>query len=216
MLIMPFQPTKGLNEKHTQISSDLAGGWEQDHRLIQVGKDLRRSLVQPPVHRRVSCQARPGCSGFHLVKVENLQGHRLHNISRHPVPPPDCPHRVNFFLISSMNLSCFSLFSLSLIFPPCTTSLSPGPSPSWPPYRHWGLPLGLPEAVCFRLNKPSSPSLSSQGRCSRWVGTSHGLLAPLLFIQLSILLANNQILVNKPSSRCYLQDTTIFIAHSKQ
>ena len=81
--------------------------------MIQAGRDLRRSLVQPPSHTRVRSEARPGCSGLHLVTVENLQGQRLHNISGHPVPLPDCPHGGNFFLIFSLNLSFQFIFIVS-------------------------------------------------------------------------------------------------------
>lgn len=42
-------------------------GWNQNHRkqrTIQVGRDLRRSLIQLLAHSRVSCEVRTGCSGL--------------------------------------------------------------------------------------------------------------------------------------------------------
>lgn len=35
-----------------------------DHRMIQVGRDLRRSLVHPP-KGRASCEIEPDCSGLY-------------------------------------------------------------------------------------------------------------------------------------------------------
>lgn len=91
---------------------------------------------------------------------KNLQGQRLHNISGNLVPLPDCHHEGNFYFISSLNLSCFTLFSLYFIFPSCPTSVNPAPSPRWSVYRHWGLLLGPTEAVCSRLKKPRFHSFS--------------------------------------------------------
>ena len=39
-----------------------------DHLIFQVGRDIRRSLVQPPAQKRVSLRLDPGDSGFYPVK----------------------------------------------------------------------------------------------------------------------------------------------------
>lgn len=64
-----------IQKKETEISSDLAGGSEQDERMIQGGRDLRRSLVQSPAHSWVTFEARSGSSGPHPVTAwkQNLQ-----------------------------------------------------------------------------------------------------------------------------------------------
>lgn len=35
-----------------EVSSNLSGGQEQNHRIAETGSELRRALVQPPAHRR--------------------------------------------------------------------------------------------------------------------------------------------------------------------
>lgn len=118
-------------------------------RIVERGsqgwKELRRSLVQPCAHSRLSSEVRPG---LQLVRDENLQGWKLHDLSRKPVPLPDCPHGgIFFFLICNLNHSCFSLFSLPLIFLPSPTSGRPSPSHRSSPHRHWGLLSGYAGAV---------------------------------------------------------------------
>lgn len=49
-----------LSQKKTSMKS-------QDHRLAQTGRDLRRSLLRPPAHSRISSEVRPGCPGLHPV-----------------------------------------------------------------------------------------------------------------------------------------------------
>lgn len=74
-----------IQKKQIEISSKLSGGKEQDHRIVQTGSDLRRSLVQPPAHRRSALRSD---HVLHLVKAENLKGQKLHNVSAHSVPLP--------------------------------------------------------------------------------------------------------------------------------
>lgn len=57
-------------------------GWcfHKDHMIIQVGRDLRRSLVQSLVWSRVSYENRPGCSGFSQSNLESLQQLRTQSL----------------------------------------------------------------------------------------------------------------------------------------
>jgi len=77
-----------------------------DHRIIQAGRDFRRSLVQPPAQTRVTWEIRLVVQGFIHLSLKNLQGWRQHNLSGKPVPLLDCPYGESFiFFVSSPNFS---------------------------------------------------------------------------------------------------------------
>lgn len=124
---------------------------EQDHRITQVGKDLRTSQVQPPVHSSTSCGVRAGCLG--LYPVRSLKSPRLEMIpSGISVPQQDCPcWEKNFPYIQSEPL----LFQLTHIisYPPAMhLSEEPGCLLSNLPIGTGKLLWGPPEAI-------SSPGL---------------------------------------------------------
>lgn len=84
---------------HTQAAFSLAVLTiikSQNHRISQVGRYLRKVLVQPSAQSRVNYEVKPGCSGLFLVDLENLQERRQHNLFGQPVAMPDCPN-VEFF-----------------------------------------------------------------------------------------------------------------------
>lgn len=84
-------------------------------RIVERGsqgwKELRRSLVQPCAHSRLSSEVRPG---LQLVRDENLQGWKLHDLSRKPVPLPDCPHGGIFFFLYAIWTTLVSVYFLCL------------------------------------------------------------------------------------------------------
>lgn len=65
---------------HQRSAWSSSGGWEiwilavvhsssYDPRIIQAGRDLTKSLVQPPAQSRVSSAVTPGCSGLYPVRA---------------------------------------------------------------------------------------------------------------------------------------------------
>lgn len=89
----------------------------EDHKILQAGKDLRRSAVQPLAQNWDSSEASPGCSGFIQPHLKNLQEHRLLDLFGQTSSISGCQ---SFFLISSLNLSCFNICPL-LLFQPRTS-----------------------------------------------------------------------------------------------
>lgn len=63
-----------------------------DHRMMQVRKDLRWHLARP--WDEAGRALRPGEVAWGLIQLglENLQGQKLHNLSVQPVPPLCCPY----------------------------------------------------------------------------------------------------------------------------
>lgn len=97
-------------------------------RIIQVGKDLRMSLAQPPAQSRASCEIRPTYSRFIIQSgLENLYGQRLNSPSRQPAPLPECPHSEKVYFLCLVRPFHFNL-CLFLVCLPCTTPNSPAPS----------------------------------------------------------------------------------------
>lgn len=101
--------------------------------------------------------------GFVQTGLENLQGWRLHNLSRQSVPPLTVLTGRKCFPVPSLNPSGFNVWSL-LVLPPCKAEQSLAPSSPWPPSKYQGAALQSPP-TCFSswLNKPWSHSLSSVG-----------------------------------------------------
>lgn len=82
---------------YLDLISSLVLSKSEDHKIIQAGRDLRRSVPQPLAQSRDSSEVRPGCSGFIQSHLENLQEQRLLNLSGQPVPVPDHPQDVKAF-----------------------------------------------------------------------------------------------------------------------
>lgn len=61
------------------------------HRIIQVGMNLRRSLIPPSAEKRLICEIRIGCSGLIEYNHENQKEWNLHNLLGQAVPLFDCP-----------------------------------------------------------------------------------------------------------------------------
>lgn len=160
----------------------------KDYRITWIGRDLRRSIVQPSAQSRVTCELRPGCSM--ICSVDSWQGPRLslYNLSKQPVPAPDCPHEKKMDFISSQNLSCFSLCSLSFIFLLRTALMNLAPSFWYLPHRYRQDGVSCPQSqLSSRLKKPPFLSFSSQDKCSsHWLSWCL-LLNSHLFIRVLVL-----------------------------
>lgn len=136
--------------------------WALDHRIIQVGRDLRRSLVQTSAQRRDRHAVRWGSSGLYSARfwkppaMENCTT-SLGNLFQ-------CLTVLigkEFFLIASLNFFCFHLWPLFLVLLPHTTVQSSAPSSSWSSCRYWQASILSPWSCLFWLNTPHSLSLSS-------------------------------------------------------
>lgn len=82
-----------------------------NHRLIQVGKSPRRSLVQLATQSRISPEVSSGCSGFDSVR--SWKSPRLKEAMQ-PVPLLDCHQSKRSFSCFQWDLPHFSLCLLSL------------------------------------------------------------------------------------------------------
>ena len=85
-----------------------------NHRLMQFGRELRRSPTLPPAQSRANTKCRRGCSGIcpaRSCKTPRMElPQHLWEASSTPNYPPIC----------SLNLPCSNLWSLSIIFLPST------------------------------------------------------------------------------------------------
>ena len=81
-----------------------------DRRIIQVGWDLRRPLLQPPDQSRFSYGIRQIAQGFILLDVEN-QGRRLHSLCGHPAPLLGCLYKQKTFLYIRSEPLFFSIYA---------------------------------------------------------------------------------------------------------
>lgn len=127
-----------------------------------MGRTLRRSQVQPPAHSKASFEMSPGWSGIFLWLLKT---------------PKDraCTALLGFTAWQSPLLKFFSrILSEPLLFHHIASH--PPVMHRWRSWLHClvDLPvcsakklLDSPQSCLFsRLKKPSSPSLSSQGKCS--------------------------------------------------
>lgn len=97
-----------------------------DQRILQVGRDIRMSLVQPPAQSSLSHEVRPERSGLAVIN-------RILKTSKDrdcTTPLGTCltaPKDKRFLPVYSFLLSCFNKCLLGLIFPPCAAvhSLAP-------------------------------------------------------------------------------------------
>ena len=165
---------------------------EQDHRIGQAGRDLRRCLVQPPTHNRVNSEVRPGCSGLHPARSWK--------------PPRTETSQIPWATSATLSLSSWeNSFSLYPAWPsPVSLYVSClSPSCHAPLWQDQLCPLhdlvGIRAAfrypqrrLCSKLSKPSSPSLSSQSKYSR---THHlgGLCWSLWFIDVFLALEGSKV-----------------------
>lgn len=81
-----------------------------------VGRDLKRSLVQPPAPSGVGIRSDQAALGFIQAHLENLQRQKQHSCSEHPVSPLNYPHGGKIFPDSartSLVLACACCFPSS-------------------------------------------------------------------------------------------------------
>lgn len=90
------------------------------HRVVSVEGNHRRSLVQPLVQVRVSCEIRPGCSVLFPFGSWKLQRQRLQSLSGQPAPLPGWD---SGWKSVSLYLFCPSLVSAHAC---CLSSSQPG------------------------------------------------------------------------------------------
>lgn len=105
-----------------------------DHSIVQAARDFWSSQVQLP------SQTGSDLASDKLLRALSSQGLKISRDRDGKTSPATllgCPHgEKDFFLISSLNLSCFNLWILSLILPPHTVVKSLAPSSWWPPCRY--------------------------------------------------------------------------------
>lgn len=65
---------------NTDVS--ISRSLSQNHRVIQVGRDIRTSLIQPPAQSRAALGSDKVAQGFIRFSVESFEGRMLHNLSR--------------------------------------------------------------------------------------------------------------------------------------
>lgn len=98
-----------------------------NHWVIQVGRDPRRSLVQPHGPRKDSYESTPHCSGLYPAVSWKLPRMETANFSWQMLPL--LPNDEKIFFIYSLNFSWFHLWLLFLILQSCVTedpgSISP-------------------------------------------------------------------------------------------
>lgn len=85
------------------------------HRVIQMGRDLRKSLVQTLVITESIRRSDLVAQGFTRLRLEHLQRCRLHHASVQAVLLLDIPHGEKVMSYVYWNLFCFC-WSLSLLF----------------------------------------------------------------------------------------------------
>lgn len=69
------------------------GSWI--YKIIQVGSNHWRSLVQPPAQTGSAMSSDQAAQGLIQSGLENFQGWSWHSLSGQPAPLPACPHREN-------------------------------------------------------------------------------------------------------------------------
>lgn len=137
----------------------------QDYGVLWAGPGLRRPLGQTHAHSRVSYKARAGGSGLYLQRgLENLQGWRLHSLLH-------CCFVLmgKTFLLSGLNLSCFSLCPLPLSLRTRAAVNSLAPSPWWVSHRCWGAVVGCSHShpLC-RWTSPGPSACPHRACALRW------------------------------------------------
>lgn len=90
-----------------------------NHRLMQVGRQLRRSLIQPPAQRRANI-SRPGCPGLCPDRSCKTPRTEFPQCLWEASSTPNCPQTENCFLIQSLYFPCSNLWSLFIILLPST------------------------------------------------------------------------------------------------
>ena len=131
--------------------------------MIQVGRDLRRSLVQRPAQSRPLLRSDQVAEDRFLKTSKDWE--RLHNLSRQPAPPPDWPHDEKFSLYPVWD----SLVSAHAFVCHLTT-VQQFAEPQWSPHRFCQVAVRSPKAVPSPdSGEGTSPALSaSPCRASAW------------------------------------------------
>lgn len=131
-----------------------------NHRLVKVGRQLRRSLIWPSAQTRANTKCRPGCSGHGPDGSCKTPRMELPQCLWEASSTPNCPQRENCFLICSLNLPCSNLCSLSInLLPNTYVSIFLLISVLILEIR---LLLGFPQNLSSKLNKLRSLSLPFQ------------------------------------------------------
>lgn len=149
-----------------------------DHRIIQVQKDVMKSLVQIAVRGTLKSElVAQICSGLLMLRPVRSWKSPFFTIFWGKLPLCFTVLLGIFFSSYPINASFSNIHPLSLILSPHTAVKSLGPSSllislqtqgtccQVPPYSH----------LFSRLNKPWSLSLFSQGKVP-WAATDHGLI----------------------------------------
>lgn len=108
------------------------------HRIIQFGRDLRRSFFQPPPQSMVTYQTGLLRALSSWILKTSKDGDRL---SAKLLPLPDCLHGKSFFFISGLNFSSGKWYQLFIVFPLCTPVKSLASYIQWPFCSHWQVML---------------------------------------------------------------------------
>lgn len=87
---------------------------------MQVGRQVRRSLIRPPAQRRANIKCRPGCSGLCSDRSCKTPRTEFPQCLWEASSTPNCPQRENCFLICSLYFPCSNLRSLFIILLPST------------------------------------------------------------------------------------------------
>lgn len=129
-----------------------------NHRLVQVGRWLRRSLIQPPAQSRANTKCRSGCLG--LCPDRSCKTPRM-ELPQHlweAFSTANCPQRENCFLIHSLNFPCSNLWSLSVIL--LTSTYVPIFFFYFPVNTGNKTAVRCPQNLSSKLNKPRSSAFS--------------------------------------------------------
>lgn len=130
----------------------------KDHRRIQVGRDVERSLVQPPAQSRVTCEI---AQVFVQAALESLQQRSLHSLSGWPPPLPACPHEEKVAPYIQPEPLLFQLSAI-VSHPARHHCKSVAPSPWSPPCWYRQVTIRSSCSNLFpRLSKPQPFSLLS-------------------------------------------------------
>ncbi|KAK4811465.1 hypothetical protein QYF61_010344 [Mycteria americana] len=149
----------------------------QNHRIVEVGKDLLRSLSptvnlplpSPPLHHVPE----------HLIQTsfKYLQGWRLNHFTRQPVPMLDNPFSEEIFPNIQSKPPLAQLEAISSRPITCYLGEETDPTSRQPPFRQLQRAMRSPLSLLFsRLNNPRSLSRSPSALCSRPFPSSVALL----------------------------------------
>lgn len=143
---------KGKQQQQTGTTS-----WSQDHRVIKVGRDLRKSVVKHADQRRnrpvCSCIYPLGCWKLLRIETAQLLWERLLHFWT-------IFNGFFFSLYPAWISLFFKLFLFSFILPPYTTVKTLAPSPQHSLCKHW-------RAIARATPRGSLLHPLFTGKCSR-------------------------------------------------